>query len=36
MDLVFRRYDTNRDLKLSLAEFCKAITPAGKEYAALV
>lgn len=35
-DLVFKRYDTNRDQKLSLAEFCKAFTPSGKEYAALV
>lgn len=35
-DLVFKRYDTNRDEKLSLAEFCKAFTPSGKEYAALV
>jgi Ca2+-binding EF-hand superfamily protein len=36
LDLVFKRYDTNRDQKLSLAEFCKAFTPSGKEYAALV
>ncbi len=36
VDLLFRRYDSNRDLKLSLAEFCKALTPAGKEYAVLV
>jgi Ca2+-binding EF-hand superfamily protein len=36
LDLVFKRYDTNRDQKLSLAEFCKAFTPAGKEYGALV
>ena len=36
LDLLFRRYDTNKDQKLSLAEFCKAFTPNGKEYAALV
>jgi len=36
LDLLFKRYDTNKDLKLSLAEFCKAFTPSGKEYAALV
>ena len=36
LDLVLKRYDTNRDQKLSLAEFCKAFTPSGKEYAALV
>jgi hypothetical protein len=36
LDLVFKRYDTNRDLKMSLAEFCRALTPAGKEYAVLV
>lgn len=36
IDLLFKRYDTNRDLKLSLAEFCKAFTPTGKEYAVLV
>ena len=36
LDLMFKRYDTNKDTKLSLAEFCKAFTPSGKEYAALV
>lgn len=36
LDLMFKRYDTNKDQKLSLAEFCRAFTPNGKEYAALV
>ena len=36
LELFLKRYDTNKDGKLSLAEFCKAFTPTGKEYAALV
>ena len=36
VDLFFKRYDSNKDGKLSLAEFCRAFTPIGKEYAALV
>jgi hypothetical protein len=36
MQLFLRRYDTNRDGRLSLAEFCKAFTPLGREYAGLV
>ena len=34
--LLFRRYDTNNDGRMSLAEFCKIFTPVGKEYAALL
>lgn len=36
LQLFFSRYDTNKDGKLSLAEFCKAFTPVSKEYAALI
>jgi hypothetical protein len=36
LELFLKRYDTNRDGRLSLAEFCRAFTPCGKEYAALV
>jgi hypothetical protein len=34
--LFFKRYDTNHDNRISLAEFCRAFVPLGKEYAALV
>ena len=34
--LLFKRYDTNHDNRISLAEFCRAFVPLGKEYAALV
>jgi EF hand len=36
LQLFFKRYDTNKDGRISLAEFCHSFTPTGKEYAALV
>jgi EF-hand domain pair len=37
LQLFFARYDTNKDGKISLAEFCAALTPkVGKEYSSLV
>ena len=33
MQLLFDRYDTTKDQRLSLAEFCRAFTPLTSEYA---
>ena len=34
--LFFKRYDLNRNGKITFSEFCHAITPISKEYAQLI